>query len=166
MCHPRCHRLQQAPHRGTVSRKCALSQWSKGIGLLRLGPSRHRGCGPGHPLLALDIVRSVTERYLMFQTMIFPDAAEPPVPEDLDLEEREPLAAPGGPKLAIVERRLAGDPTNWWVANASCARALLRSSGFEVLESPENETFWCRASEAPDAAREELRVVTAREAPS
>ncbi len=112
-----------------------------------------------HPLLALDIVRSLAPRYLMFQTMTFPDAAPCDVPEDFPLEQRERLAAPGWPKLAFIEHRLAEDRTNWWAANDACARALLRSSGFEVLACPEHETYWCRAGRTDGAVGAELREV-------
>ena len=113
-----------------------------------------------HPLLALDIVRSLSPRYLMFQTMTFPDAPAPPVPEDFSLAERKRIAAPvGWPKLGFIERSLAGDPTNWWAANGSCAEAMLRSSGFEVLARPEHETYWCRSSHVAGPVRDELDCV-------
>lgn len=102
-----------------------------------------------HPLLALDIIRSLEPRFLMFQTMTYPD--EPPgdrapEPFDLPLTERRRMAAAGWPKLAFIEHRVAGDPTNWWAPNDACARAMLRSSGFEVLADPEHETYWCRSA--------------------
>ena len=112
-----------------------------------------------HPLLALDIVRSLAPRYLMFQTMTFPDAPPGEIPEDFPLMERDRLAAPGWPKLAFIERRLAADGTNWWAANDACARAMLRSSGFEVLECPEHETYWCRAGAVDGAVSAELDEV-------
>ncbi len=116
-----------------------------------------------HPLLALDIVRSLEPRYLMFQTMTFPDTSPLEVPADFPLMDRERLAAPGWPKLAFIEHRLAADSTNWWVANDAGARAMLRSSGFEVLECPLHETWWCRAGERAGAVCAELdEVVRAR----
>src|SRR5690606_24013426 len=104
-----------------------------------------------HPLLALDIVRALTDGYMMFQTMSFPEAAGADVPEDFPLTDRARIAAPGWPKLAFIEHRVAGDPTNWWVANDACARAMLRSSGFEILDTPGDETYWCRATDVSDA---------------
>lgn len=112
-----------------------------------------------HPLLALDIVRSMAPRYLMFQTMTFPDAPPPRVPDDFPLVERDRLAAPGWPKLAFIEHRLAEDDTNWWAANDACARAMLRSAGFEVLESPLHETYWCRAGQVAGGVSAELDEV-------
>lgn len=119
-----------------------------------------------HPLLALDIVRSLSPEYLMFQTMTFPDAPPAEVPGDFPLMERERLGAPGWPKLAFIEHRLAADGTNWWAANDACARAMLRSSGFEVLASPEHETYWCRTAEVNGAVRAELDEVFRARSPS
>jgi tRNA (mo5U34)-methyltransferase len=114
-----------------------------------------------HPLLALDIARSLAGGYMMFQTMSYPDDAHLDVPEDFPLTDRSRIAAPGWPKLGFVEHRLAGDPTNWWVANDACARAMLRSSGFEILDVPEHETYWCRGADTrvDEAVRSELRSV-------
>lgn len=115
-----------------------------------------------HPLLALDIVRSLSPRYLMFQTMTFPDVAACRVPLDFPLDERYRIARPGWPKLGFIEHSLAEDATNWWAANEACARAMLRSSGFEVLEAPEHETFWCESAPVAPAVRAELDEVAGR----
>ncbi len=90
-----------------------------------------------HPLLALDILRRITVSTLIFQTMTIPEPesgpARPssPLPFDLPFDERSRMGAPDWPRMAFIENRLAGDPTNWWAADASCAEAMLRSSGFE-----------------------------------
>ncbi len=112
-----------------------------------------------HPLLALDLIRSVTRGHLMFQMMTFPDAESPPVPPDFPLTERHRIAAPGWPKLGFVEHRLAHDPTNWWVTNSACAEAMLRSSGFSVLAAPEHETYWCETAPIDEAVQGELTSV-------
>lgn len=112
-----------------------------------------------HPLLALDIIRALNPRYLLFQTMTFPDACSCRVPQDFPLRERYRIALPGWPSLGFIERSLAEDPTNWWAANETCARAMLRSSGFEILDSPDHETWWCRSAEVDAAVRSELDEV-------
>ena len=112
-----------------------------------------------HPLLALDVVRSLEPRRLMFQTMTFPDAEAARVPRDVPLDERYRLARAGWPKLAFIEHSVAGDATNWWAGNRACARAMRRSAGFEVLASPEPETSWCRTAALDEAVREELAAV-------
>ena len=48
------------------------------------------------------------------------------------------------PRMAFIEHRYASDPTNWWVPNRACAEAVLRSSGFEILQQAEEEVYLCR----------------------
>lgn len=50
---------------------------------------------------------------------------------------RHPLVA------YFIEQHHAGDPTNWWIPNASALAAMLRSAGFKILERPEEEVFIC-----------------------
>jgi tRNA (mo5U34)-methyltransferase len=115
-----------------------------------------------HPLLALDILARCTRRLMMFQTMTMPDDASIAVRPDYPLDERAVLAEPGWPKMAFIEHALAGDHTNWWAANPSCVEAMLRSSGFRVLERPGHELYLCGVDEqspARIASESELRAV-------
>lgn len=96
-----------------------------------------------HPLLALDILARKTRRLLMFQTMSFPEPEILETPGDLPLDDRDRLLQPGWPRMAFIEHRLAGDPTNWWAANAACAEAMLRSSGLRILDRPAREIYLC-----------------------
>ena len=57
---------------------------------------------------------------------------------------------PGYPRLHFIERRYAGDPTNWWIPNRACTEAMLRSSGFDIFARPEEEVFICRRREIED----------------
>jgi hypothetical protein len=59
-------------------------------------------------------------------------------------DERGRLLEAGWPRLAFVERRLAADQTNWWLANDAAVEAMLRSSGLEVVARPAHETYVCR----------------------
>ena len=52
--------------------------------------------------------------------------------------------------VAFVEKRYAGDPTNWWIPNRACAEAMLRSAGFEIEAHPEPEVYLCRRLEIAD----------------
>jgi tRNA (mo5U34)-methyltransferase len=52
--------------------------------------------------------------------------------------------------MYFIERRYAGDPTNWWFPNRACAEAMLRSSGFSIVARPEEEVLIARRAE-PDA---------------
>jgi len=96
-----------------------------------------------HPLLALDILARKTRRRLMFQSMTMPERRVLATPDDLELDDRHELLQPGWPAMAFIEHRLASDPTNWWAPNPACAEAMLRSSGFRILEIPAREIYLC-----------------------
>jgi tRNA (mo5U34)-methyltransferase len=51
--------------------------------------------------------------------------------------------------MFFIERRYAKDPTNWWIPNAPCVEAMLRSAGFEILEHPEQEVYLCQITNIP-----------------
>lgn len=120
-----------------------------------------------HPLLALDTLREVTGSLLLVQSLSLPEeapgeaAVEPP--EDLPIEDLAPLLQPGWPRLAFVERRVAADPTNWWIPNRAALVAMLRSSGFEPVQRLHESAWACRvaADREPDASlrRDELAAV-------
>lgn len=111
-----------------------------------------------HPLLALDLVREhVAGDLMLFQTMQRGGNAVADVPED------HPFHAPGGydeppiftdpgyPKMHFIERRYAGDWTNWWAPNAACTQAMLRAAGFTIEHQPEEEVYLCRVAAVPFA---------------
>lgn len=99
-----------------------------------------------YPLLALDLLAARTRRLMMFQTLTLPGMRVRPDTADCPIEDRTPLLESGWPKMAFIEHRLAGDPTNWWAANHAGVEAMLRSSGLQVLERPGHEMYLC----APD----------------
>ena len=101
-----------------------------------------------YPLLGLDIVARKTRDLLAFQTLTMP-GSEGSVAEDIDIDDRAALAAPGWPKMAFIEHRLAADPTNWWAADPAAAEAMLRSTGLRVIARPGTEMYLCRTD--PDA---------------
>jgi tRNA (mo5U34)-methyltransferase len=105
-----------------------------------------------YPLLALDLVRRVTARLLMFQTMTMPGEASATAPDDLPLDERDAMLAESWPKMAFIEGRVAGDATNWWAPSHACVESMLRSAGFTLLARPEHEFYLCSvADHAPPA---------------
>ena len=110
-----------------------------------------------YPLLALDLVAQKVGELLVLQTLSLPgeEVAEPP--EDLPIDQRETLRTEGWPTMAFVERKLAGDPTNWWVPNRACVEALLRSAGLEPVSRPGHEIWLARPGEAKPPP--ELRAV-------
>ena len=112
-----------------------------------------------YPLLALDLLHEyVTRDLLVFQSMLRGSTEVPSVEGDYDFSERDHFDRPGYPKMHFIERRYAGDPTNWWVPNVACAGAMLRASGFEILDHPEDEVFICRRAAGP-GGREDLRYL-------
>ncbi|HEV2148078.1 MAG TPA: TIGR04290 family methyltransferase [Longimicrobiaceae bacterium] len=105
-----------------------------------------------HPLLALDLLREhVVGDLLLFQSMQRGSREVEPLEPDYPFAETEVFDRPDYPKMHFVERRYTGDPTNWWIPNAACAEAMLRSAGFRVVEHPEDEVYLCRVTELPDA---------------
>ena len=121
-----------------------------------------------YPLLALDLVAEATRRLLVFQTLTMPglEAIEPP--EDQDFNDRTPLAANGWPKMAFIEKKLAGDPTNWWAPNHAAVEAMLRSSGLRTIAHPGHEMYICEPANSAGARaariwdEEELLAATGR----
>ncbi len=99
-----------------------------------------------YPLLSLDILAQKTKRLLLFQTLTMPGEQVKDVVEDLDFNDRAPLQEAGWPKMAFIEKRMAGDLTNWWIANHAGIEAMLRSCGLAVVERPGHEIYLC----APD----------------
>ncbi|HEX2186325.1 MAG TPA: TIGR04290 family methyltransferase, partial [Chloroflexota bacterium] len=104
-----------------------------------------------HPLLALDLLHEhVVGDLLLFQSMQR-GATEVERPDaNHHFWETGLFDRPGWPKLFFVEHRYADDPTNWWIPNAACAEAMLRSAGFEVVAHPEQEVYLCRRVPLPD----------------
>lgn len=111
-----------------------------------------------YPLLALDIVAQKVSDLLVLQTLTMPGEDVAAVPEDLSLAQRELMSASGWPKMAFIERRLEGDPTNWWAPNRACVEAMLRSSGLQPIARPGHEIAIARRVEEP-VAGVELRSV-------
>lgn len=108
-----------------------------------------------YPLLALDLLAERTRRLMTFQTLTMPGDSVYPAKADYAIEERIPLLESGWPKMAFIEHRFSGDPTNWWVANHAGVEALLRSTGLRVKARPGHEIYLCE----PDSDAHERRVL-------
>lgn len=103
-----------------------------------------------YPLLGLDIVSRCVKKTLILQSLTAPGAEIELPPEDFELQDRERLTRPGWPKLAFIERNMAGDCTNWWAPNRACLEAMLRSTGMRVVAQPEDEFYIAeRDSDSP-----------------
>jgi tRNA (mo5U34)-methyltransferase len=106
-----------------------------------------------HPLLALDILREITTRQMVLQTLTMPGECALQPPDSVGLFDREWLTRPGWPRMAFIERSLAEDPTNWWAPDRACVEALVRSAGFSVRARPGHEIYVCEPNS------DELQVV-------
>jgi tRNA (mo5U34)-methyltransferase len=101
-----------------------------------------------HPLLALDLIHEhVARDLLIFQSMLRGSDDVEPLNDDYTFWRDDIFKRPGFPQMYFIEKRYAGDATNWWIPNRACAEAMLRSSGFEILSHPESEVFICRRRE-------------------
>ncbi len=118
-----------------------------------------------YPTLALDLVRGVTARMMVFQSMTMPGESQRATPPDLAMDQREQMLEDHWPRMAFVEHRVENDASNWWVPNAMCVEALLRSSGFEVISRPEHEFYVCRPVDVPKESRRDLAQVQAATTP-
>lgn len=84
------------------------------------------------------------ECLLVFQTLTLP--GEEPCQEmyNCEIHERDSLAQPGWPRMAFIENRLSGDPTNWWVPNHAAVEAMLRTCGRRIIGRPGHEIYLCQ----------------------
>jgi tRNA (mo5U34)-methyltransferase len=94
-----------------------------------------------YPMLAMDIVAQKVTGTLVFQTLSLPNTKSFKVPDDIGFHDREIMQQKDYPKMAFIEKRLAGDPTNWWVPNHQGIVSMLSSCGFRVTATPEDETY-------------------------
>lgn len=107
-----------------------------------------------HPLLALDLLHQyVTKDLLVFQTM-----QRGPIGRDLEqdypFQETAVFDEAEVPRAVFIEHSYAGDPTNWWIPNQACSRALLRSAGFDIVDQPEGEVYICKHRPLDESDRE------------
>ena len=96
-----------------------------------------------HPLLALDILRNVTDTQMVLQTLTCPGASVGRVREDIGLAERSLMNRRGWPRMAFIEHALENDPTNWWAPNDACVAAMVRVAGFRITARPGHEIYLC-----------------------
>jgi tRNA (mo5U34)-methyltransferase len=103
-----------------------------------------------HPLLALDLIHKHAARdLLVYQSLQRGSMEVEPLQEDYDFWETEVFERPGFPRLHFIENKYSHDETNWWVPNAACSAAMLRSAGFQLIAHPEEEVFLCKRVDLP-----------------
>lgn len=111
-----------------------------------------------YPLLGLDIVTSLAEGTLFFQTLTIPQDGWIECPRDLTIMDRDRMLVSAWPKMAFIEHSLEGDPTNWWVPNQAAIEAMLRSCGWQSMQYIGEEIYvcWDRQVGLPPGARSGL----------
>jgi tRNA (mo5U34)-methyltransferase len=109
-----------------------------------------------HPLLALDLIREhVAGDLMLFQTLQQGSADVMDVPEDHPFFEPDSYTPPAYfddpryPKMHFIEKRFAGDWTNWWAPNRAASEAMLRAAGFTVEAHPASDVYLCRVTDVP-----------------
>lgn len=91
-----------------------------------------------YPGLVLDRAAEMTkERLYLASAVIGPDADAPAAKPDYErTTDDDVLLDPAFPKLAFIENRYNGDPTNWWLPNYAALPAMMRSAGLRVIARP------------------------------
>ena len=103
-----------------------------------------------YPAYALDMVVKKVRPHgrLIFQSMLRGSGEVQQWDENYRFWETEHFRSPAYPAMYFVEHSYANDQTNWWIPNRAAAEAVLRSSGLEILDHPEAETWICTPRDA------------------
>lgn len=101
-----------------------------------------------YPVFALDKVVKKVAGKLVFQTMIRGSMEERAWKENYEFWNTKLFADPDFPCMYFIEHKYADDPTNWFIPNRGAVEAILRSSGLELLDHPEDETWICAPKNA------------------
>ena len=96
-----------------------------------------------YPLFALDKVFTKVRSRLVFQTMVRGSMISPRIRDDYQFWDKDVFHDRNFPCMYFIEKKYAGDPTNWWIPNHGAMEAMLRSSGLEIAAHPEAETWIC-----------------------
>ncbi|MCL4793774.1 MAG: DUF1698 domain-containing protein [Bryobacteraceae bacterium] len=91
-----------------------------------------------HPLLVIDRLAEMTrERLVVASAIIGPEKDDSEPGRDFSRADDETLLSdPAHPRLAFIENRYYGDPTNWWLPNYAALPAMLRAAGMRVVARP------------------------------
>jgi tRNA (mo5U34)-methyltransferase len=100
-----------------------------------------------YPLYALDKVIKKVKGSLIFQTMVRGALRSPALADDYHFWNTAIFGSADFPCMYFIEKKYAGDPTNWWIPNHGAMEAMLRSSGLEIRAHPEQETWICAPSQ-------------------
>lgn len=101
-----------------------------------------------YPVYALDKVVKKVAGKLVFQTMIRGSVEERAWNENYEFWNTKLFNDPDFPCMYFIEQKYADDPTNWFIPNRGAVEGILRSSGLELLDHPEAETWICTPKNA------------------
>ena len=96
-----------------------------------------------YPLYALDKIVKKVGGKLIFQTMLRGSAEAREWREDYHFWDNRIFVDADFPCAYFIEKKFAGDYTNWWIPNRGAAEGMLRSAGLEIVAHPESETWIC-----------------------
>lgn len=96
-----------------------------------------------YPLFCLDKVIKKVRSRLIFQTMIRGSQEAHNPAEDYPFWNQDVFREENFPAMYFIEKSYSNDPTNWWIPNRAAVEGMLRSSGLELLDHPEGETWIC-----------------------
>jgi tRNA (mo5U34)-methyltransferase len=97
-----------------------------------------------YPLLALDLINEhVVRDRLVFQCLLRGSKDVARLEPDYPISEVSIFDRPDFPRMHFIENCYSSDQTNWWIPNRAAAEAMLRSSGFVILDHPEEEVYIC-----------------------
>lgn len=101
-----------------------------------------------HPLYALEQVAPLVRKRMLFQSMERGASEVVEYEADYPFSERNVFFDDRFPRMYFIEGAYAGDRTNWWIPNAACTRALLRSVGLTIVDHPCHEVYLCEPGSA------------------
>jgi tRNA (mo5U34)-methyltransferase len=106
-----------------------------------------------YPLFCLDKVIKKVRSRLIFQTMIRGSQEAHDPEENYPFWNQEIFREPNFPAMYFIEKSYSNDYTNWWIPNRAAVEGMLRSSGLELQDHPESETWICAPRQASRNSR-------------
>src|SRR5437868_9820804 len=106
-----------------------------------------------YPLFALDKVIKKVRGNLLFQTMIRGSESAKQWDKNYHFWNKQIFKSPDFPCMYFIEKSYSHDYTNWWIPNRAAVEAMLRSSGLEIIEHPEPETWICEPRRSTQRGR-------------
>ncbi|HZR57556.1 MAG TPA: TIGR04290 family methyltransferase [Terriglobales bacterium] len=100
-----------------------------------------------YPLFALDKVIKKVKGTLIFQTLTRGSREVRQWEEDYSFWNEEIFREPDFPAMYFIEKSYSHDYTNWWIPNRAAVEGMLRSSGLEIKNRPELDTWICAPGE-------------------